>query len=75
MRWPTPTIKSDIGPKGFQVIIPVYQRSNKVFPKLESATIAEADSVQIIQHRGDWLQIRIASGQQGWTKAELLEQV
>ena len=54
---------------------PVYQGDGEEFPQLTNIAMKEGDSVHIIQRRGDWLQIRSASGQQGWTKAELLEQV
>jgi tetratricopeptide (TPR) repeat protein len=55
--------------------IPVYEGSSEAFPQLPNVKITEGDSLQVIQRRGDWLQIRSSSGDQGWTKASLLEQV
>ncbi len=55
--------------------IPVYQGSSETFPQLPNSMMKEGDTVEVIQRRGDWLQIRSATGDQGWTKAELLEQV
>ena len=55
--------------------IPVYQGSNETFPLVSNVDVAEGERVQVIQRRGDWLQIRSSTGNQGWTKADLLEQV
>ncbi len=55
--------------------IPVYEGSSEAFPQLPNVKITEGDSLQVIQRRGDWLQIRSSRGDQGWTKASLLEQV
>ena len=55
--------------------IPVYQGSGEAFPQVPNVEIKEGDAVQVIQRRGDWLQIRSATGDQGWTKAEPIEQV
>ncbi len=55
--------------------IPVYQGSGEAFPQLPNVEIREGDTVRVIQRRGDWLQIRSATGDQGWTRAELIEQV
>ena len=55
--------------------IPVYQGSSEAFPQSANLNITEGERVHVIQRRGDWLEIRSSTGDQGWTKAELLEQV
>lgn len=55
--------------------VPVYQGSSEAFPQLPNTSMREGETVQVIQRRGDWLQIRSATGDQGWAKAEMLEQV
>lgn len=55
--------------------VPVYQGSSEAFPLLSTLKVSEGDSVEVLQRRGDWVQIRGANGQLGWAKAGSLEQV
>ncbi len=55
--------------------VPVYQGNSAAFPSVTNLHLSEGDSVEILQQRGDWWQIRNAQGQQGWTSAEHLEAV
>ncbi len=55
--------------------VPVYQGSSEAFPQVSNINVTEGQRVQVIQRRGDWMQIRASSGDQGWTRANLLEPV